>query len=160
MNINLKSNVNFEIEALKIFNYQYNNNKVYNKYCNFLKIRNVTKLEEIPFMPIQFFKNHKVSCNNKHSHVFKSSGTKGTRSKHYISDIKLYVECFEKIFKSNYGNVKGKIILGLLPSYVEQGYSSLVFMVDHLIKLSEQTKSGFYLNNYKKLYDLMNTEKN
>jgi hypothetical protein len=107
-------------------------------------------------MPIQFFKNHKVSCNNKHSHVFKSSGTKGTRSKHYIFDIKLYVECFEKIFKSNYGNIKGKIILGLLPSYIEQGYSSLVFMVDHLIKLSEQTKSGFYLNNYRKLYDLIN----
>ena len=156
MNTNLKSNVNFEIEALKIFNYQYNNNKVYNKYCNFLKIRNVTKLEQIPFLPIQFFKSHKVICNNKHSHVFKSSGTQGTRSKHYISDIKLYIDCFKKIFISNYGNIKGKIILGLLPSYFEQGNSSLVFMVDHLIKLSEQPKSGFYLNNYKKLNDLIN----
>ena len=60
MNITLKSNVNFEIEALKIFNYQYNNNKVYNKYCNFLKIRNVTKLEQIPFLPINFLKVTKL----------------------------------------------------------------------------------------------------
>ena len=159
MTIDLKSSINFNVEALKIFNYQYNNNKVYNKYCNFLKITNVSKVEEIPFLPIQFFKSHKVICGTNYTHVFKSSGTKGIRSKHYISDINLYVKSFVETFKIQYGEIKGTIFLGLLPSYLEQGNSSLVFMVNHLINSSEQKESGFYLNDYKKLFDLINNIK-
>ena len=159
MTIDLKSSINFNVEALKIFNYQYNNNKVYNKYCNLLKITNVSKVEEIPFLPIQFFKSHKVICGTNYTHVFKSSGTKGIRSKHYISDINLYVKSFVETFKIQYGEIKGTIFLGLLPSYLEQGNSSLVFMVNHLINSSEQKESGFYLNDYKKLFDLINNIK-
>ena len=159
MTIDLKSSINFNVEALKIFNYQYNNNKVYNKYCDFLKITNVSKVEEIPFLPIQFFKSHKVICGTNYTHVFKSSGTKGIRSKHYISDINLYVKSFVETFKIQYREIKGTIFLGLLPSYLEQGNSSLVFMVNHLINSSEQKESGFYLNDYKKLFDLINNIK-
>jgi hypothetical protein len=159
MTIDLKSSTNFNVEALKIFNYQYNNNKVYNKYCNLLKITNVSKVQEIPFLPIQFFKSHKVICRDNYSHIFKSSGTEGIRSKHYISDINLYVKSFVETFKIQYGEIKGSIVLGLLPSYLEQGNSSLVFMVNHLINSSEQKESGFYLNNYKKLFDLINNIK-
>lgn len=159
MTIDLKSSINFNVEALKIFNYQYNNNKVYNKYCNLLKITNVSKVEEIPFLPIQFFKSHKVICGTNYTHVFKSSGTKGIRSKHYISDINLYVKSFVETFKIQYREIKGTIFLGLLPSYLEQGNSSLVFMVNHLINSSEQKESGFYLNDYKKLFDLINNIK-
>src|SRR6056300_68635 len=159
MTIDLKSSTNFNVEALKIFNYQYNNNKVYNKYCNLLKITNVSKVQEIPFLPIQFFKSHKVICGTNYTHVFKSSGTKGIRSKHYISDINLYVKSFVETFKIQYGEIKGSIVLGLLPSYLEQGNSSLVFMVNHLINSSEQKENGFYLNNYKKLFDLINNIK-
>lgn len=159
MTIDLKSSTNFNVEALKIFNYQYNNNKVYNKYCNLLKISNVSKVQEIPFLPIQFFKSHKIICSDNYSHIFKSSGTEGIRSKHYISDINLYVKSFVETFKIQYGEIKGSIVLGLLPSYLEQGNSSLVFMVNHLINSSEQKESGFYLNNYKKLFDLINNIK-
>lgn len=159
MTIDLKSSINFNVEALKIFNYQYNNNKVYNKYCNLLKITNVSKVQEIPFLPIQFFKSHKIICSDNYSHIFKSSGTEGIRSKHYISDINLYVKSFVETFKIQYGEIKGSIVLGLLPSYLEQGNSSLVFMVNHLINSSEQKESGFYLNNYKKLFDLINNIK-
>ena len=84
---------------------------------------------------------------------------KGIRSKHYISDINLYVKSFVETFKIQYGEIKGTIFLGLLPSYLEQGNSSLVFMVNHLINSSEQKESGFYLNNYKKLFDLINNIK-
>lgn len=160
MTIDLKPSINFNVEALKIFNYQYNNNKVYNKYCNLLKIKNVSKIEEIPFLPIKFFKSHEVICGDNYSHVFKSSGTKGIKSKHYISDINLYIKSFVKTFKIQYGEIKGTVFLGLLPSYLEQGNSSLVFMVNHLINSSEQKESGFYLNDYKKLFDLINNIKN
>ena len=159
MTIDLKPSINFNVEALKIFNYQYNNNKVYNKYCNLLKIKNVSKIEEIPFLPIKFFKSHEVICGDNYSHVFKSSGTKGIKSKHYISDINLYIKSFVKTFKIQYGEIKGTVFLGLLPSYLEQGNSSLVFMVNHLINSSEQKESGFYLNDYKKLFDLINNIK-
>ena len=64
MTIDLKPSINFNVEALKIFNYQYNNNKVYNKYCNLLKIKNVSKIEEIPFLPFKFFKSHVVICRD------------------------------------------------------------------------------------------------
>ena len=160
MTIDLKPSINFNVEALKIFNYQYNNNKVYNKYCNLLKIKNVSKIEEIPFLPIKFFKSHEVICKDNYSHVFKSSGTEGIKSKHYISDINLYIKSFVKTFKIQYGEIKGTVFLGLLPSYLEQGNSSLVFMVNHLINSSEQKESGFYLNDYKKLFDLINNIKN
>ena len=153
MTIDLKSSINFNVEALKIFNYQYNNNKVYNKYCNLLKISNVSKVQEIPFLPIQFFKSHKIICSDNYSHIFKSSGTEGIRSKHYISDINLYIKSFVETFKIQYGEIKGTVFLGLLPSYLEQGNSSLVFMVNHLINSSEQKESGFYLNDYKKLFE-------
>jgi len=160
MTIDLKSEINFNVEALKIFNYQYNNNKVYNKYCNLLNITKVSKIEEIPFLPIQFFKSHKVLCKRNYSHIFKSSGTEGKRSKHYVYDIDLYIKSFSKMFKMQYGKIKETIFLGLLPSYLEQENSSLIFMVDYLIKNSGQSESGFYMNDYKKLFKVISNNKN
>jgi len=153
----LNSTYNFNQKAIEIFNFQYNNNSVYSQYCKLINVnaKSIKKIKDIPFLPIQFFKNYKVSSYNKHTHSFKSSGTGGKRSVHYIKDINIYIESFTQCFEENFGSINNTVFLGLLPSYIEQGNSSLIYMVDYLIRKSNKKESGFYLNNYKKLYDLI-----
>lgn len=148
---------NFNHQAIEIFKHQYTNNSVYSKYCNLINVdaKSIKKIEDIPFLPIQFFKNNIVSSYKEHTHLFKSSGTGGERSTHYVKDINIYIESFTDCFEKNFGSINNTVFLGLLPSYLEQGNSSLIFMVDHFIKKSNRKESGFYLDDYKKLHDLI-----
>lgn len=143
------------IIALQVFQFQYHYNPLYQHYCHALgkSPGTVKKLTDIPFLPIAFFKTHKVETTLFHPELlFKSSGTTGSvTSHHYVKDAGLYVNSFSRGFNRFYGNVKEYCILGLLPSYLERGNSSLVFMVDHLIKKSGHEQSGFYLDEFEKL---------
>jgi len=152
--LNISSQLDFKNKAITLFHEQFNKNFIYNQYCKLLKIKpnQVNELKHIPFIPIQFFKTHKIVCNNdKITHLFKSSGTGGSKSINYVSDINLYVRSFSKCFENFYGPIKDYVFLGLLPSYLEQKNSSLVYMIDYFIKESKYNESEFYLNDYKKL---------
>ncbi len=152
---NIDSTAEFESFALEIFKYQYLENDVYNRFCSHLKVtdKTVKSSSEIPFLPINFFKFKEViSGNDKINTVFTSSGTTNTgSSKHYVTDIKLYRTSYLTGFEFFYGEPSDYCILALLPSYLERGGSSLIFMVDDLIKKSSHADSGFYLNDYEKL---------
>lgn len=143
--------------ALQIFLYQFYENLVYGQFCKALgrSPANVTTVEEIPFLPISFFKTHAVKTGSfEPITVFKSSGTTGTTtSRHYIRNLSLYEKSFLTCFELFYGNPHQYCILGLLPSYLEQGASSLVYMVDTLIKKSGNERSGFYLYDHQGLAD-------
>ncbi|MDC0554723.1 acyl transferase [Flavobacteriaceae bacterium] len=153
----LNSTYNFNKKAIEIFKFQYNNNSVYSQYCDLINVdvKSIREIKDIPFLPIQFFKNYTVSSYHKHTHSFKSSGTGGKRSVHYIKDINIYIQSFTQCFEKNFGSINNTVFLGLLPSYIEQGNSSLIYMVDYLIQKSNRKESGFYLNDYKKLYELI-----
>lgn len=141
--------------ALKVFRFQYDNNTVYREFCELLKVekQQVKSLEQIPFLPIQFFKSHAVVSNsNPIQETFTSSRTTGmVTSKHLVTDISLYEESYRQGFSQFYGNIEDYTILALLPSYLEREGSSLIYMVNDLIKLSNNTNSGFYLNQYEEL---------
>lgn len=145
----------FDKIALKIFRYQYENNLVYREFCEFLKtdVSKVKSIQQIPFLPIQFFKSHAVVSNsNPIQTTFTSSGTTGmVTSKHLVTDVSLYEESYRKGFSQFYGAIEDYVILALLPSYLERDGSSLIHMVDDLIRLSNQAESGFYLHNYDEL---------
>jgi phenylacetate-coenzyme A ligase PaaK-like adenylate-forming protein len=145
----------FEKIALKVFRFQYENNMVYRKFCDLLKVDkgSVKSLKQIPFLPIQFFKSHKVlSTTNPVQETFTSSGTTGLlTSRHLVTDVSIYEESYRKAFASFYGNIEDYAVLALLPSYLEREGSSLLYMVDDLMKLSNNPNSGFYLNNYQEL---------
>jgi phenylacetate-coenzyme A ligase PaaK-like adenylate-forming protein len=145
----------FEKIALKVFRFQYENNSVYRDFCDFLKVekRSVKSLQQIPFLPIQFFKSHEViSSTNPVQETFTSSGTTGMiTSKHLVTDVTLYEQSYRNAFSQFYGNIEDYAVLALLPSYLERKGSSLIYMVNDLIQLSNNTNSGFYLHNYDEL---------
>ncbi len=142
----------FEKIALKVFRFQYENNQVYREFCELLKIEkgNVKSLQQIPFLPIQFFKSHDVVSNSDTIlEIFTSSGTTGMiMSKHLITDVTLYEESYRNAFSEFYGNIEDYTVLALLPSYLERSGSSLIYMIKDLIELSNNENSGFYLHNY------------
>lgn len=150
----------FEDLALELFHFQYRNNPLYREYTDAIRVNPdaVKSLSEIPFLPISFYKTHLVqSTSFEAAVVFESSGTTGTvNSRHYIKDIDLYKQSFIKEFELFYGPVKDWCIIGLLPSYLERQNSSLVFMVNELIRLSGHAGSGFYLNEFDKLSSVLN----
>ena len=150
----------FEKIALKVFRFQYENNIVYNEFCSYLSInpQKVKSLYQIPFLPIQFFKSHQVVSNtNPIQETFTSSGTTGIHtSKHLVTDIGLYEESYRKGFSQFYGNIEDYVILALLPSYLEREGSSLIYMVNDLIRLSNNSESGFYLHNHDALIEKLN----
>jgi phenylacetate-coenzyme A ligase PaaK-like adenylate-forming protein len=152
---NISNQKQFEKVALKVFRHQYENNTVYQEFCRFLKIdkASVKSLQQIPFLPIQFFKSHKVVSNtNTVQETFTSSGTTGTiTSKHHVTDLSLYEDSYRKGFAEFYGNIEDYVVLALLPSYLEREGSSLIYMANDLIKLSNNSESGFYLHNYNEL---------
>ena len=151
---NIKNDQEFETLALQVFNYQYSKNIVYRQFVDLLniKVSNVNKVLEIPFLPISFFKTHEVTIGNKEDVVFKSSGTTGQlRSQHKVSDVSIYENSFIKGFENFYGKIEEYCFLALLPSYMEQGESSLVYMVEDFVQKTQHNGSGFYLNNFKDL---------
>ena len=143
------SQADFDELALAVFRFQYGNNSLYCQFVNGLGIdvSGINKPGQIPFLPVSFFKSHKVySAAAKEEIVFESSTTSGSiPSRHYVADLAVYRESFYTAFSLFYGSVKDFIIIGLLPSYLERQGSSLVYMVDYLIKQSENPESGFYL---------------
>ncbi|MDG1039929.1 MAG: acyl transferase [Polaribacter sp.] len=159
---NIQSKEEFKQISLEIFKQQFKNNKVYRSFCDLLYVHpsDVKELKDIPFLPIQFFKSKKIlSSLDEIQETFTSSGTTGSiTSKHFVTDISIYQESYLKGFYHFYGNIKEYTVLALLPNYLERNGSSLVFMVDDLIKKSNKPESGFYLNNLdelaKKLIDL------
>lgn len=146
------SDRDFNLVSLDVFNYQYQHNEIYRAYVSSLKVNpNIVKhYSQIPFLPIEFFKTKEVVCEkiNEHAICFSSSGTTGQiTSKHYVNDISIYETSFNRGFELFYGNPSNYCILALLPNYLERTGSSLVYMFDKLIKHSNHSKSGFYLNN-------------
>ena len=142
----------FEILAIELFQHQIANNPVYREYLKNLKVnaKKVKTLSQIPFLPVEFFKTHKVVCGNEEPcQVFTSSGTTGSvKSRHYVLDIALYEECLRNGFEYFYGNIRDYCILALLPSYSKTTRnSSLIYMMNDLIKQSKHAESGFYIDN-------------
>jgi phenylacetate-coenzyme A ligase PaaK-like adenylate-forming protein len=158
----------FEKIALKTFRFQYENNLVYREFCELMKVEKETvkDIKQIPFLPIQFFKSHNViSSNEPIQQLFTSSGTSGENtSKHFVTDISLYEKSYQNGFSQFYGNIEDYVVLALLPSYLERGGSSLIYMVSDLIKKSKHIESGFHLHDNEalisKLIELENTGKN
>lgn len=154
---NISSHNEFNKLAIDIFNYQYQNNTVYQNFCKLLNVNpsEITEIEKIPFLPIEFFKTQQVICgDNKYEQVFLSSGTTGeNQSKHYVKDVSVYEQSFIKGFEQFYGNISDYCFLALLPSYMEREGSSLIYMTEYLIKHSNHPLSGFYLNNYNELIE-------
>ncbi len=148
---------NFVQKTLEIFHFQADNNPVYREYITHIGCdrKRVDTLEKIPFLPIGFFKTHSIITKNRTPEkVFLSSGTTGmTRSRHPVADLSLYTESFTKGFSYFFGAITDYTLIALLPSYLEQGDSSLVYMVSSLIQQSQKKESGFYLQNYDTLPD-------
>ncbi len=151
----IRSYEEFEHHALEIFRKQYKYTEVYHEFVNYLCIspKKVRSIREIPFLPVELFKNHKIiDRRKKEKIVFSSSGTTGSvRSRHYVADPELYEYSFSKAFQQFYGSPARYSILALLPSYLEREGSSLVYMMDRLIGKSQHHDSGFYLHDHEKL---------
>ncbi len=153
----------FEEIALEVYRYQYQQVEIYRLYCDSLK-RNpatVNSIAKIPILPVEFFKSHSVvSKEKKAEKIFESSGTTGqVPSKHYVADLSLYEKSFAKCFERFYGDVKEYVVLALLPSYLERDSSSLVYMAKKLIEESNKNASGFFLNDFEKLFDWLDVLK-
>ncbi|SFI13768.1 LuxE/PaaK family acyltransferase [Halpernia frigidisoli] len=156
---NIETESEFQQKCLEIFRYQYENVEVYQKFVDFLNIdiSTVDEVEKIPFLPIEMFKNHHILDKNKTADLyFQSSGTTlQTRSKNYIADENLYQESIVKSFEQFIGKTEDYIFLGLLPNYSENEHSSLIYMVDFLMKKSGKPENGYFLYNHQELFDLL-----
>lgn len=152
---NIESTKEFDQLTMRIFKHQFENNPVYRSFCDLLYIHpsDVKKLEQIPFLPIQFFKSHQVlSSQDQIQETFTSSGTTGSvTSKHLVTDLSVYQQSYLKGFHHFYGNIEEYTVLALLPNYLEREGSSLIYMADDLIKKSKKPASGFYLHNLDEL---------
>lgn len=142
---------NFLESALKVFEYQYAHCRPYRQFCDYLgrDPERVKQLEDIPFMPVELFKEHRLISDQKFAAItFRSSGTTGSvPSEHFVADPSLYELSFTLGFEKYYGSLNDYVILGLLPSYLERNDASLVYMVDRWIRASGDTRSGFYLDD-------------
>lgn len=158
----IKSDNDFESLCIEVFNYQYQNVKIYREFVDFLKInpKNVTEYKKIPFLPIEFFKKYPIlSREKKTDFFFQSSGTTQTQvfSKHYIGDLEIYQKSIIKSFENFIGKPEDYIFLGLLPNYLEKKNSSLIYMVDFLMKKSAKKGNGYFLYNHQELLNVMNS---
>jgi phenylacetate-coenzyme A ligase PaaK-like adenylate-forming protein len=160
---NIESESVFCDTVLEVFNYQYNHNKIYQKFIRSLgkKPSEITTLAEIPFLPVEFFRNHKIiSGDHPVEIIFESSGTTGVMpGRHFVTDVSLYNESFLRSFRMFYGNPEEFLIIALLPSYTERTGSSLVYMADTLIKKSKNADSGYYKNSMEDLIHVINKAK-
>ncbi|WP_452222327.1 LuxE/PaaK family acyltransferase [Lacinutrix salivirga] len=158
---NIKTKQDFEDLTFQIFKFQFENNAVYRSFCDLLYKHPsaIGKIEDIPFLPIQFFKSHQVLASKTTiEKTFSSSGTTGSiTSKHFVTDLELYEKSFRKAFNHFYGAIEDYVVLALLPSYLERDGSSLIYMVNDLIQHSKHKKSGFYLDNLSELSTTLKT---
>ncbi|MDC8098786.1 acyl transferase [Chryseobacterium rhizosphaerae] len=157
---NIQTEQDFVDASLETFRYQYENVEIYRKFVNFLKVNpdEVDSVLKIPFLPIEMFKNHQILDKNVSADLyFQSSGTTQMNlSKHFIADQNLYEESIYKSFEQFIGKSEDFIFLGLLPSYLEKQNSSLIYMVDYLMKKSGKPENGYFLYNHADLFDLLN----
>lgn len=146
----------FENLALEIFDYQSKHNPVYQEFLSYLRMKVPTSLETIPFMPIQFFKSHKINCLPNSEIDFTSSGTgQSGFSTHPVAKKSLYnISCIES-FNHFYGNPDDYVFLALLPNYLEREGSSLVYMMDYFINRNPNKESGFFLYNHQALFEVL-----
>ncbi len=151
--------IDFDSTAMELFSFQYTHNPVYKQFCDLLNKspRQINRVEDIPYLPIEFFKTHKIKTGDwREEKVYTSSGTTGSiKSKHVIFDEKAYLANAQSIFEKRFGAIENSIVIGLLPSYLESNQSSLVAMVDHFIHLSGNDLSGFYLYDHDALFKLI-----
>jgi hypothetical protein len=149
--------------SLKTFRYQYENVEIYRRFVDYLNINpdKVDTLTKIPFLPIEMFKNHQILDKNVTADLFfQSSGTTQMNlSKHFIADENIYQESIYKSFEQFIGKPEEYIFLGLLPSYLEKQHSSLIYMVDYLMKKSGKPENGYFLYNHSDLFELLNALK-
>lgn len=155
---NIRSEAEFEQIALEVYRFQRDSSKVYREYLTLLGHPEPATVSEIPFMPISFFKTREIRSERQPVEtIFMSSGTTGTvRSSHFVESTAMYERAFTEIYRQQMGNPEEQVILALLPNYIEQGNSSLVFMVDALIRLTGNPMSGFYLDNLEELVQAYN----
>ena len=152
---NLQSPSEFNEIALSLFRYQYKNNKIYKNFVDALGVSEskVYHPEQIPFLPVSFFKTHKIITGDfMEEVVFESSGTTGMEtSKHYVVDADLYEQSFTKGLELFYGDLSQYVVFALLPSYLERGNSSLVYMVERILLKTNRKMGGFFLNDLEAL---------
>lgn len=171
MNIfNIQTETDFKNACLETFHFQYENVGVYRKFVDFLNINptEIVEVKKIPFLPIEMFKKHLVldkvfgSDQTDNISYFQSSGTTQiqTRSRHYIADFSLYEESIYRSFAQFIGKPEDYIFLGLLPNYSENTHSSLIYMVDFLMKKSGKPENGYFLYNHSELFELLKTLQN
>lgn len=147
---------NFDEFALALFRYQYDANELYRSFVDALNVNplRVTTLEQIPCLPVSFFKTHRVKTGDWHTAalIFESSGTTGeVPARHYVKDAALYEAALVRGFEEVYGAPENYAILALLPSYLERGNASLVHMASVLLQRSGHADGGFYLNEWNEL---------
>lgn len=146
----------FTETALQAFHYQAANNNVYRQFIEGLHVDPATirSIDQIPFLPISFFKSHGVLSSAEPIELaFTSSGTTGMiTSSHYITDVSWYRESFRRTFQLFYGDITSYCVLALLPAYLEREGSSLIYMAQDMITESKNPDSGFYLYNHADLY--------
>lgn len=149
----------FNRNAVGIFRYQYHNNPVYRQYVDYLDCKpdEIEHYLQIPFLPIDFFKTRNIVTGAYvPEKIFTSSGTTGMSfSKHFVVDLSVYEKSFTKGFQLFFGQVSEYVVLALLPSYLEREGSSLIYMADRFIKDSVFNESGFYLNEYEQLSNVL-----
>lgn len=145
----------FNANALAIFQYQAKNCSIYREFIEGLRIdpADIKSIQQIPFLPIEFFKSRDVLSSTDPIEVtFTSSGTTGMiTSSHKVTDVSWYEESFRKAFELFYGDIKSHTVLALLPSYLEREGSSLIYMANDLIQQSNNPDSGFFLYNHEEL---------
>ena len=156
----IKTEEDFEEACLSIFNYQYENIDIYHQFVDYLNInpKKISKITEIPFLPIEMFKHHTILDRNRQTDAyFQSSGTTNiqTLSRHWIADFELYQQSILHCFQQFIGHPKDYIFLGLLPNYLERQNSSLIYMVDFLMNKSSQKENGYFLYNHPELLELL-----
>ena len=141
--------------ALRLFRFQAQHNLVYRSFIQHLgtDVGAIREINDIPFMPISFFKEHTIKTGTWDAQlVFTSSSTTGTGvSRHEVASLDFYLNHATRCFEFFFGAITRYHFLALLPSYLEREGSSLIAMMDHFIKASGSPRSGFYLHNVEQL---------
>jgi len=148
--LKIDSEKSFEKLSLELFNFHHRENENYRNFCDNINIdlSKINCIEKIPFLPIVLFKNKKISIKNiNHEIIFESSGTGGLKSKHFIKDLELYNRSIEECFKNFYGEISDYVIIGVTPSIESKNNSSLIYMINQLIKKSNKKESQFLMNS-------------
>ena len=148
--LKIDSEKSFEKLSLELFNFHHRESENYRNFCDNINVdlSKINCIEKIPFLPIVLFKNKKISIKNiNHQIIFESSGTGGLKSKHFIKDLELYNRSIEECFKNFYGEISDYIIIGVTPSIESKNNSSLIYMINQLIKKSNKKESQFLMNS-------------